>query len=427
MRIAVVGAGISGLLAAYILGREHDVTLFEADERLGGHTNTLDVTEPDGSVRAVDTGFIVFNDRTYPTFIRLLDQLGVAWQPSDMSFSVRCAARGLEYNGASLDALFAQRRNLVSPRFLRMVRDILRFHRDAPRVLELPEDGLTLGQMLEAGGYSAGFVEDYIVPMGAAIWSAQPQTMFGFPARFFIRFFANHGLLSVENRPVWRTVSGGSRRYVEALIARFRGRVLTGTPVARVERHVTHALVTPRGAEPLRFDEVVLACHADQALALLADADPVEREILSAFPYPENVAVLHTDPSLMPRRPKAWASWNYLRPADGGPTGGARGDRPTGDRLVLTYWMNLLQALPGPRNVFVTLNAEEAIDPAAVIRRIVYQHPLYTPASIGAQARWEEINGLRRTSFCGAYWGYGFHEDGAKSALAVTERFGLTL
>jgi predicted NAD/FAD-binding protein len=418
VRIAVVGAGISGLLAAYILGREHDVTLFEADERPGGHANTIDVTEPDGTVRAVDTGFIVFNDRTYPTFIRLLDQLGVAWQPADMSFSVSCAARGLEYNGTSLDALFAQRRNLLSPRFLRMVRDILRFHREAPRILELPESGLTLGQMLEAGGYSAGFVEDYIVPMGAAIWSARPETMFGFPARFFVRFFANHGLLSVDDRPVWRTVTGGSRRYVEALLTRFTGRVLTGTPVAHVERHVTHALVTPRGAEPLRFDELVLACHADQALALLADADPVERAILSAFPYPENIAVLHTDPSLMPHRPKVWASWNYLRRTGGEPTGGG---------LVLTYWMNRLQSLPGPRNHFVTLNAGEATDPKEVIRRIVYHHPLYTPASIDAQARWEEINGVRRTSFCGAYWGHGFHEDGARSALAVTERFGLTL
>ncbi len=415
MRIAVVGAGISGLLAAYILGREHEVTLFEAEDRLGGHTHTVDVTEPDGTVRSVDTGFIVFNDWTYPTFIRLLDQLGVAWQPSDMSFAVSCAARDLEYNGASLDTLFAQRRNLVSPRFLRMVRDILRFHREAPRVLEQPEDGVTLGQLLAAGRYSDGFVRDYIVPMGAAIWSADPETMFGFPARFFVRFFANHGMLSVDDRPVWRTVTGGSRRYVEALRARFRGRVLAGTPVARVERSVTHAAVTPRGAEPLRFDEVVLACHADQALALLADADPVEREVLSAFPYPETVAVLHTDASLMPQRPKVWASWNYLR---------REGD---GGRLVLTYWMNRLQALPRTRDYFVTLNAEAAIDPGAVLRRIVYHHPRYTPASIAAQARWEQVNGVRRTSFCGAYWGFGFHEDGAKSALAVTERFGLTL
>lgn len=418
MKIAVVGAGISGLVAARVLDREHEVTLFEAEERLGGHTNTIEVEESAETVRPVDTGFIVFNDRTYPNFVTLLEQLGVASQRSDMSFSVRCDLTGLEYNGTSLDALFAQRRNLLSPRFLRMVRDILRFHREAPRILDLPETGLTLGEMLRVGRYSEGFVEDYIVPMGAAIWSARPETMFGFPARFFIRFFANHGMLSVDDRPVWRTVAGGSHRYVEAILARFTGRVLAGTPVERLERHVTHVELTPRGAEPLRFDEVVLACHADQALSLLADADPLERELLSAFPYPENVALLHTDASPMPTLPKAWASWNYRRPA---------GDAAAGSLLVLTYWMNSLQSIPGPVNYFVTLNREEAVARETVIRRIVYQHPLYTPASIDAQARWQEINGVRRTFFCGAYWGYGFHEDGVRSALAVTERFGMTL
>lgn len=414
MKIAVVGAGISGLVAALVLDREHDVTLFEAEDRLGGHTNTLDITEADGTVRPIDTGFIVFNHWTYPTFVALLERLGVASQRSDMSFSVRCDATGLEYNGTRLATLFAQRRNLFSPRFLRMVRDILRFHREAPQILELPETGLTLGELLRQGRYSDGFVEDYIVPMGAAIWSARPETMLGFPARFFVRFFANHGMLSVDDRPVWRTVAGGSRRYVEAIRARFGGRVLAGTPVTRLVRHLTHVELTPSGAEPLRFDEVVLACHADQALSLLADADPLERELLSAFPYPDNVAVLHTDAAPMPTIRKAWASWNYRRPAAAGP-------------LVLTYWMNSLQAIPGPRNYFVTLNHERALAPERVIRRIVYQHPLYTPASIEAQARWQEINGVRRTWFCGAYWGFGFHEDGARSALAVTEQFGLTL
>ncbi|MBX3702995.1 MAG: FAD-dependent oxidoreductase [Steroidobacteraceae bacterium] len=410
MRIAIVGAGIAGNVVAHLLHRAHEVTVFEAASHAGGHSHTHEV-EVAGRRHAVDTGFIVYNDRTYPRFSALLASLGVATQESSMSFSVRDEATGLEYNGTSLNALFAQRRNLLRPAFLGMVRDILRFNREAPRLLATPGGELPLAQLLERGRYGRAFREHYVLPMGAAIWSTDPAAMLGFPARFFVRFLHNHGLLTVNDRPVWRTVAGGSARYVERLTAPFRHRIRLETPVERVRRLPGGAIVKPRGHEAQHFDAVFLACHSDQALALIADPSDAEREVLAAIPYQRNEAVLHTDERLLPRRRLAHAAWNYhVLPRGAG-------------RVALTYHMNILQRITSPVPLLVTLNRSEAIDPARILKRIVYRHPLFTPASVAAQARQRELNGARRTYFCGAWWRNGFHEDGVASAEAAVAHF----
>ena len=409
MKIAVVGAGIAGNVAARELHRDHDVTVFEAGHHVGGHTHTHDV-EMHGRRWQVDTGFIVFNDRTYPNFIALLDELGVASQESSMSFSVRDEAANLEYNGTSLNALFAQRRNLLRPAFLGMVRDILRFNREAPRLLEEPGGELPLGELLARGGYGRAFIEHYAVPMGAAIWSTDPGSMMRFPARFFVRFLHNHGMLTVDDRPTWRTVRGGSARYVERLTAPFRDRIHLAARVEQVRRIPGGVMVKPCGHEAQRYDAAFLACHSDQALALLADPSPAEREVLSAIPYQANEAVLHTDAGLMPRRRLAWAAWNYHV-------------RPGGGPVALTYNMNILQRLDAPTPFLVTLNHTDAIDPDRILRRVTYHHPLYTPASVAAQARHREIDGARATYYCGAWLRNGFHEDGVASALAAVRHF----
>ncbi len=409
MRIVVIGAGISGMVAAYLLSRDHLVTVLEAGDYVGGHTNTIDV-DCAGRVYPIDTGFIVFNERTYPNFIRLLRELNVPSHPTEMSFSVRCEATGLEYNGTSLNALFAQRRNLLRPSFYRMIRDVLRFNREALDLLESADDTLTLGDYLEQGRYSDPFVNHYIIPMGAAIWSAQPGTMRRFPARAFVRFFHNHGMLTVNDRPLWRVITGGSKEYVRALTRPFRDRVHVGARVLSVRRAATQVAVSveqPDGRHQIRADHVIMATHSDQALALLADPTPQERDILGAIPYQENEAVLHTDRALLPRRRLAWASWNYHLL-----------DRPQ-ERVAVTYHMNTLQRLSAPQEFCVTLNHADAITPSAILRRIVYHHPVYTPAAMAAQRRHREINGLARTHYCGAYWGFGFHEDGVNSALEV--------
>jgi predicted NAD/FAD-binding protein len=409
MKIAIIGSGIAGNVAAHHLHREHDIAVFEAGGHAGGHTHTHDI-DLDGRRYAVDTGFIVFNDRTYPNFIGLLDELGVASQESSMSFSVRDEASGLEYNGTTLNTLFAQRRNLLRPSFLGMVREILRFNREAPALLATAEAELTLGAFLEQGGYGRRFVDHYLVPMGAAIWSTDPQRMLGFPARYFVRFLHNHGMLSIDDRPVWRTIRGGSREYVRRLTAPFAARIRLRTPVRGLRRFATHVVVeTDRGAE--RFDCAFLACHSDQALALLRDPTGPEREALGAIGYQENEAVLHTDTRLLPRTRLAWAAWNYHVPA-----------RPMA-RVALTYNMNILQRLQAPQTFCVTLNRSEAIDPARVLKRIVYHHPLYTPAAVAAQSRQRKLNGARRTYYCGAYWRFGFHEDGVVSALEALAHF----
>ena len=411
MKIAVIGTGIAGNVAAWHLSRTHEITVYEAGGHVGGHTHTH-VVEQAGRTYNVDTGFIVFNDWTYPNFIRLLDELGVATQPSTMSFSVRDATSGLEYNGSSLNSLFAQRRNLLRPALWRMIRDILRFNRQAPALLAQPGEELSLGEYLAANDYSREFVDHYIVPMGAAIWSTDPGSMQRFPARFFVRFFHNHGMLSVDARPQWRVIRGGSARYVEKLTAPFRDRIRRHTPVEWIRRLPGQVRVKARGLDIERYDAVFLACHSDEALRLLADASPQESAVLGAIPYQRNVAVLHTDIRLLPRRRLAWAAWNYhLQP-------GHRG------HVALTYNMNLLQSLDAPVPFLVTLNHGGVIDPAKIIARVDYDHPLFTPQGVAAQARQREINGPLNTYFCGAYWRNGFHEDGVVSALDALRHFG---
>ena len=410
MRIAVIGSGISGMVAAYHLSRAHQVTVFESGAHIGGHTHTVDV-EYQGREYAVDTGFIVYNDWTYPNFVRLLDTLGVPWQPSPMSFSVRCEKSGLEYNGTSINSLFAQRRNIARPSFLRMVADILRFNRRAPELLESGAPTCTLAQYLAREAYSRYFVDHYIIPMGAAIWSSRPVDMLQFPARFFVEFFANHGFLSIDDRPAWRVIRGGSREYVKRLTASYAKGVQLNTPVAAVKRQPGQVLVRLKNGAVENFDQLFIACHSDQALKLLSDPSPEEREILGSIPYQANEAVLHTDSSLMPRRPLAWAAWNYHLPIE-----------PCG-RVTVTYNMNILQTLAAPAQFLLTLNRSNDVDPRKILGRYVYHHPVFTSAAVAAQARRREINGVRRTYYCGAYWSYGFHEDGVKSALVSVEEF----
>jgi len=409
-RIAVIGTGIAGMVAAYRLHRDHDITVFEANDYIGGHTHTHNI-ELDGRRHAVDSGFIVFNDWTYPNFIRLLEELGVESQPSNMSFSVKCERTGLEYNGTSLNGLFAQRRNLLRPSFHRMIREILRFNREAPVLLDQCDDRVTLGEYLAAQGYSSGFIDHYIVPMGAAIWSTDPVRMLGFPARYFVRFLHNHGMLSVNDRPVWRVIKGGSARYSERLTAAYRDRIRLNSPIAWIRRQASHVEIKPAGQEAQRFDAVFIATHSDQALRLLADATATEREVLGAIPYQANEAVLHTDTAMLPRRRRAWAAWNYhVLPQQAGP-------------VALTYNMDILQGLHAPQTFCVTLNHGDAVDPARIIKRMRYHHPLYTPEGVAAQQRHAEINGVKRTFYCGAYWRFGFHEDGVVSALKAYEHF----
>ncbi len=414
MRIAIVGSGISGLVAAHRLYREHDVTVFERGNYIGGHTNTIEVALGGRDV-AVDTGFIVFNERTYPNFCALLDELGVESQPTQMSFSVRCDRSGLEYNGNGLNALFAQRRNLVRPAFYRMVRDILRFNRDAIDWLDsgMPgESGMTLGAFVAGRRYGRHFVDQYLVPMGAAIWSTEPRRMYDYPAAAFLRFFRNHGLLALRDRPQWRSIVGGSARYVEKLTAPWRDRIRLSTPVTGIARRSGGVAIRTKRHGVEQFDHVFLACHSDQALALIDDASETERELLSAIPYQPNEAVLHTDTSMLPRRRRAWAAWNYHLPAN------------AVSQATLTYNMNILQRLDTPETLCVTLNdAGNDIDPGRVLYRTQYDHPLFLDTGLAAQTRRAEINGVRRTWFCGAYWGNGFHEDGVKSALTSVEAF----
>ena len=410
MKIAVIGTGIAGNVAAYHLAREHDVTVFEADNRIGGHTNTIRV-EHGGQEYAIDTGFIVFNERTYPNFIALLDELDVAWQDSDMGFSVQHEKTGLEYSGSTLNSLFAQRSNLFRPSFHRMVREILRFNRESPRLLEANASSVSLKDYLSNEKYSQEFVDHFIIPMGAAIWSAKPEVMGQMPAEFFVRFFQNHGMLSVNDRPVWRVVKGGSNSYVEKLVAGHRDRIRLNAPVESVRRFPGHVEVKVTGHEVERFDQVFMACHGDQALQLLADPSMNEEQVLGQFKYQENEAILHTDDSLMPRRRRAWAAWNYHIPAY------------SQERVAVSYNMNILQGIKAPVTFCVTLNHAYAIRPEKIIQRFQYSHPVFTPESIEAQKRHADINGAYRTYYCGAYWRNGFHEDGVVSALTALEHF----
>ena len=415
MKIAIIGGGVAGLVCAHMLHCDHELVVFEASEEAGGHANTVHVETETGAYD-LDTGFIVFNDRNYQGFERLLDELGVPTQPSQMSFGVSDGV-DFEYNGASPNGLFANRGHVITPSFHRMIADLARFNRDARRLLA-SEENPSLREWLAAQRYSRVFVERLIVPQASAVWSADPAQMWSFPARFLVEFFENHGMLGFRDRPHWRTIAGGSRNYIEALIRPWRERLRLSAPVTEVSRHPDHVTVSSRGCESERFDAVVIATHSDQALALLADPSERERELLGAIPYQRNEAVLHTDRSLLPRRRRAWASWNYhlgVKADDGAPAAG---------RCMVTYHMNRLQALHADREFCVTLNRTAAIDPDQIIRTLQYAHPVFTPAGIAAQARRHEISGRNRTHYCGAYWGWGFHEDGVSSALRVVRELG---
>jgi predicted NAD/FAD-binding protein len=408
MRIAIVGTGVSGLVCAHILSRHHDVTVFEADDRPGGHANTVSI-DIDGETHDVDTGFLVYNERNYPGLVRLFDNLGVATKPSDMSFSVSDDVSGIEWRGSTFDSVFAQRRNLVRPAFLRMLADVVRFNRIARGLLSGDADlSVSLAELLEQGRWSKQFVDWYLVPMGSSIWSADPGTFLEMPAITFARFFDNHGLLSYGDQPAWRTVTGGSRSYVEAVLGPLGDRVRLSSPVGKVTREPDCVEIHSE-AGPERFDHVVLAAHSDQALRLLSDPTTPETEVLGAIRYQPNRATLHTDQRLLPANRRAWASWNYHRLAD----------QP--GVATLTYRLRSLQGIAATEEVLVTLNRDDAIRDDRVLAQFDYSHPIFDLPAIAAQQRHEELNG-GRTWFCGAYWGYGFHEDGVQSALKVCRR-----
>ena len=414
VRVGVIGTGIAGLGAAWALQRRHAVTVYEAEPRIGGHSHTVTVPLPRGEV-AVDTGFMVYNERTYPLLTKLFAALDVPTTPTSMSFSASIADGSLEYGGGSLRALLAQRMNLLNPSFVRMLLDIVRFNRTGLRFLaQAGGDDLTLGEFLDRHGFGRGLGEWYLLPMAAAIWSAPAARMLDYPARSFLSFFANHGLLSIYGHHAWRTVVGGSRSYVERMVRGLGPRIRPATPVRGLRRWPWGVEVSDGHGERSRFDHVVLACHADQALALLEDATPRERALLGAFPYQANRAVVHRDPVLMPRRRPVWSSWNYL----------AQRRTANAARVSVTYWMNSLQHLPCAENVFVSLNPLREPDPRLVHAEIDYAHPTFDHGAVRAQGRMDEIQGAGGVWYCGAWLGHGFHEDGLRSGLAVARRLG---
>jgi len=412
-RIAIIGSGISGQTCGYLLSKQHHVTLFEANQHLGGHTATIDL-DIDDKTLAVDTGFIVFNDRTYPNFIKMMDQIGIKSKPTQMSFSVQNKTSGLEYNGHNLDTLFAQRRNLLKPRFYYFIIEILRFNKLSKQANASGQTNLgTLGEFLDKHGFSDYFATHYVLAMTAAIWSASINSCRDFPLQFFLSFLSNHGLLDIANRPQWYVIEGGSRSYIKGLTQTIQD-IRLNCAVQWVTRHHDHVEITSHVGTEV-FDEVIFACHSDQALALLNDPSKEESKVLGAMQYRDNDVVLHTDKTLLPKRKKAYASWNYCID-------------PLVDELpTLTYNMNILQGLETKQDLCVTLNQTKRIDPEHILRQFTYSHPVFSLESIAAQGQRDTICGAGRTHFCGAYWYNGFHEDGVKSALDVCERFGLTL
>lgn len=411
MRIAVIGSGISGLASAWLLSRKHSVVLYESQDYLGGHTHTHRILGRDGCC-AIDSGFIVYNTQHYPLFTRLLDELGVGSQPTSMSFAVRNEISGLEYNASTLNGLFSQRRNLVRPSFFGMVLDLLRFYREAPAVLGSEQHDLTLEDYLLVGNYGEAFRRDHLVPMASALWSCPPKEVLAFPVRHLVQFMANHQMLQIANRPTWRVVQGGSSQYVAAMRSAWNVVERISLPVRAVRRTTTDVVVmTDRTFD--QFDGVVIACHSNQALALLADASPQERDILGAIPYQRNEVTLHTDTSLLPSKPSVWGAWNVLMP-------------PTPESgCVVSYYMNRLQGLVASTPFVVSLNAGGRVDPHRVLRRMTYEHPVFSLRAVAAQKRKAEIQGIRRTWYAGAYWGWGFHEDGMRSAVAVAQALGV--
>jgi predicted NAD/FAD-binding protein len=412
MKIAVIGSGISGLTAAYLLQQKHEVTVFEAANRLGGHTATIDVEYKDEK-HQIDTGFIVFNDWTYPNFKKILSQLNVAYQPTSMGFSVTSEGNGLEYSGQNLNTLFAQRRNLFSVKHWRMIQDILRFNKESLIDIESGDEfsQMTLGEYLKVKKYSNTFIDYYLIPMGAAIWSATIEVMQKFPLQFFVRFFRNHGLLSVKNRPQWHVIKGGSKSYIEPLIKNFKDNIRLNFPIKEVIRKNDHVIVVGKNNEAHQFDQVVIASHSDQALSVLKDSTQAEQTVLGNIAYQPNEVVLHTDISLLPKRQQTWSSWNYRLVDDP--------ERIKSIPPVLTYNMNILQGLKSKHTFCVTLNKTESIASEKIIGTYHYDHPVFSFEAINAQKHWKDINGVNRTWFCGAYWGNGFHEDGVVSAVRV--------
>jgi predicted NAD/FAD-binding protein len=410
MKIGIVGTGISGLVTAYYLSRDHDVRLFEAGNYVGGHTNTHDVHWA-GQDYAIDTGFIVFNDRTYPGFIRIMNELGVAWQPAPMTFSVRNDQTGLEYRGADFQGLFAQRRNWIRPRHWLLLAEMLRFNRRAEGLLAGEPDALTVAEFFAKHRFSSDFRRDFFYPMASAIWSCPASLIDQFPIRFIVEFYRHHGLLSINDRPQWRVIVGGSKQYIPKLTQRFADRIRLQCPIVGFQRNDQYASLQTQDGNWHEFDQVVFACHADQSLRILGSAaTAVEREILSAFPYERNIAWLHTDTSVLPKQQRAWAAWNYHL---------AAGDS---DKATVTYNMNILQGIRSPHTFCVSLNSQQLIDRSKLIREIEYHHPVFTPHRRAFQQRHAELVAHGRASYVGAYWGNGFHEDGVQSALFVVER-----
>jgi len=413
LKIAVIGGGISGLTCAYLLKQLHDVTIFEKADRLGGHTATKTI-EYGGEIHNIDTGFIVFNDWTYPNFIKLMDKLGVASKPTRMSFSVSCQKTGLEYSGSNLNTLFAQRKNLLNLPYLGMLRDIVRFNKQAIADLDQNtiDESISLGDYLELKGYGKMFASHYLQPMGSAIWSSTLQEMRAFPLLFFVQFFKNHGLLSVKNRPQWRVIEGGSSSYLKPLLKGMEHRVVTEATIIKVLRDDSGVYLEFDNGSKEKFDQVVFACHSDQALSLLHSPSSEESQVLGAIPYRSNQVVLHTDESLLPRNKLAWSAWNYLLQNDaGGP--------PT-----LSYNMNILQGLSSSVPFIVSLNPRQKIPEQKILGEYQYSHPIFTLDGVRAQARWQEINGVKNTWYCGAYWRNGFHEDGCLSGIRVAQALG---
>jgi predicted NAD/FAD-binding protein len=415
-KVAIIGSGISGLTCGHLLYQKHDITLFEANDYIGGHTATIDV-EINNRKYAIDTGFIVFNDWTYPNFIKLMEKIGVQSQVTEMSFSVKNLSENLEYNGNTLNSLFAQRRNLLRPKFWRIVRDILKFNKICKKgALDKVDYGQeTLNEFLERHKFSDDFIYNYILPMCAAIWSTSLEDIKAFSFTFFLRFFNNHGLLNITDRPQWRSIVGGSREYIKPLTAGFEQNIRINSPVKSVTDEKNQKLVRLQDNSEHLFDEVIFACHSDQALAILTEPSEVQSEILGDMPYSKNEVLLHTDDSVLPIRKLAWASWNYL-------IKGYEGESQA--PAVLTYNMNILQNIQSDTTFCVTLNNSKDIDPRKVLGSYQYSHPQFNNKTIVAQSRWVEISGLHGLHFCGAYWFNGFHEDGVRSALNVCKSFG---